>query len=71
MGVIQSPPAMPGEEESFNYKHIDKKILQCYNERGLPTEIKKTKEMSKWTLMVYHMVGRSLEYDSAAGNGPL
>ena len=35
---------MPGEEESFSFKHIDKKILQCYNERGLPTEIKETKE---------------------------
>ena len=35
---------MPGEEESFSFKNIDKKILQCYNERGLPTEIKETKE---------------------------
>ena len=35
---------MPGEEESFSFKNIDKKILQCYNERGLPTEFKETKE---------------------------
>ena len=35
---------MPGEEKSFSYKHIDKKIPRCYNERGLPTKSKITKE---------------------------
>ena len=35
---------MPGEEKSFSYKHIDKKSLRCYNEKGLPTKIKITKE---------------------------
>ena len=35
---------MPGEGESFSYKDIDKRNLQCYNERGLPTKFKKAKE---------------------------
>ena len=35
---------MPGEEKSFSYKHIDKKSLRCYNEKGLPTKNKITKE---------------------------
>ena len=34
---------MPGEEKSFSYKHMEK-ILRCYNERGLPTKSKITKE---------------------------
>ena len=35
---------MPGEGKSFSKKHIDKKGLRCYNEKGLPTKIKITKE---------------------------